>query len=558
MKNKYIITAAFPYTNGYIHIGHLSGVYIPADIYARCLRGLNKDIIFISGSDEHGASIVIKAKKKNIKEKKIINKYHLYIKKNLKKFHISLDNYYRTSSKKHHELCKKIFKKLYLKNFFLEKSNYQYYDKIYKQFLADRFVIGTCPICKYKNCYSDQCEKCGNIINEVKLLKPKSILSNTKPILKKTINLFIPFKKYKNYFKKLLNKFKKNKNIKKNVINQIKSFIKYGLHDRSITRDLKWGIKIPIKKYKNKVLYVWFDALIGYISCTKDLCKKKKKKWTLFWKKKNNKLINFIGKDNIIFHSILFPIIINNYNKKYIIPYNISSNEFLNLEGKKISTSKNWAIWIHNYFKYFPNMEDSLRYSLIMDMPENKDSNFTWKKFQLYNNSELIGILGNFFNRVVVLVNKYYNGIIPKNNKFNKIDIKTINKIFKYPEIISNLILKFKFRLSLFKFMELSRIGNKYLSIKQPWKCNDINNINNTLYISSQIIGIISHLSYIFLPITSKKLLKIINMKKYNILKLKKIKVIIPYNHKINKAKLIFRKITDEEINKQINKLNKI
>lgn len=550
-KKKYIITAALPYTNGNLHIGHLSGVFLPADIYSRYLRSIKKKIIFISGSDEHGANILIKSIKEKTSPEFIINKYHKNIKKDLKVFKISLDNYYRTSKKLHKKFCIKVFKKLYKKNFFIEKITNQYYDKKNKQYLADRFVIGICPICKFNNAYSDQCEKCGSILNVGELLHPKSILTNTKPIYKKTINLFISFKKYKKQLYNLYNFFIKNNN-KLKIINTILKFIKYGLHDRCITRDINWGVYLP--KYKNKVLYVWFEALLGYITSTIDLVNKK---WIYFWKNKNNKLINFIGKDNIIFHTIFYPIIIKNYSKKYILPSYINSNEFLKLEGKKISTSNKWAIFIKNYIKDFPNMVDSLRYCLIMDMPINKDSNFTWEKFKLYNNSELIGIFGNYFNRVIVLINKLSYGIIPNKIKLNKKDKKILKEINRYPNLIGEKIKKFKFKLALYKLIDLARIGNKYLSKEKPWEITNKVKINTILYVNSQIIGYISHLSYLFLPNTSKKFLKIISMKRLNIVDLNKKKYVIPFNHKINKPKLIFRKILNKEIIYQINKLKK-
>ncbi|WGH27637.1 MAG: methionine--tRNA ligase [Candidatus Shikimatogenerans bostrichidophilus] len=550
MKKKYIITAAFPYTNGYIHIGHLSGVFIPADIYSRYLRSIKKKIIFISGSDEYGTSILIKSLKEKKNKKKLIDKYHFYIKKYLSKFNISLDNYYRTSDKLHHNLSKKIFKKLFFKNFFIKKKKYQYYDNYYKLFLADKYIKGTCPYCKNNDSLYNQCYKCGKIIKKYELLNPISILSKKKPILKLTYNFYISFEKNKKIIKNIINNFKKRK-VKKNVINTMISFLKKNLlEERSITRDLNWGIKLPIKKnkkFKKKVLYVWFESLIGYLSCTIDWAKKNNKKWQKYWKNKNNILINFIGKDNIIFHSILLPIIYKNFNKKLIIPYNIPANEFLNFKKKKISKSKSKKnnIYLHDFLKFFPKMQDSLRYSLIMDMPEKKDTNFTWEKFVLYNNSILVGILGNFLNRVIIFINKYFNNKIPKPKKIEKEDLIFLKKIKKYPIKICKLIKKFKFRLSLCKFIELSRLGNKYLSDKKPWdfKKKNINKIKKVIYISSQIMGIITHISYIFLPRTNKKLLNILNIKKCNINNLLKLKVILPFNHKIKKAKLLFKKI---------------
>ncbi|WGH26094.1 MAG: methionine--tRNA ligase [Candidatus Shikimatogenerans bostrichidophilus] len=558
-KKKYIVTSALPYTNGYIHIGHLSGVFIPADIYVRYLKIINKKVLFISGSDENGSSIIIKSIKKKKKIKFLINKYHKYIKKYLKIFNISLDNYFRTSNKLHHKISKKIFKKFFLKGLFFLKKTKQYYDKYYKQFLADRYVIGECPICHYKKTFSDQCEKCGNIIKDNNIINPISILSKKKPIKKKTYNLYISLYKYNDLIKKFLLILKKNKN-KKNIINNIKFFLKKKINIKSITRDLKWGVKLPIKnkKLKNKVIYVWFESLIGYISSTINYDKKNNTKWYKYWFNKKTKLVNFIGKDNIFFHSILLPIILKNYNNKLILPNYISANEFLNLEGKKISTSKKWAIWLHKYVKYFPNMEDSLRFSLIMDMPENKDTNFTWKKFQLYNNTILIGKLGNFINRVIVILKKDYNSIIPKYKNLNKKNIKFLNKIFNYPNKIFNLIKKFKFKKSLYKFIKFINIGNKYLSLKKPWEIKNKIKKNNILYIISQLIGLITYLSYIFLPKTNKKLLNIINIniKKINIKKIIKNKCFLKPCHKIiTNNILLFKKINNYKINKLINKL---
>ncbi|WOX79134.1 methionine--tRNA ligase [Candidatus Shikimatogenerans bostrichidophilus] len=552
---RYIITAAFPYTNGYIHIGHMSGIYIPSDIYYRYLRLNNKKkVIYISGSDEHGSSILIKSlnEKKNIKN--IINKYHNYNKKYLKIFNIKLNNYYRTTKKKHHNLVKKIFKKLLVKKKLKKKTSYEYYDKYYKQYLSDRYVIGICPYCNNKNSYSDQCEKCGNIIKEGKLLKPISILSKKKPILKKTINYFIKIKDNKKLINNYLNHLINNKYNKINVINNIKYYLK-SLKNRSITRDLKWGVKLPIKKYKNKVIYVWFDALIGYLSSSIEYCEKKKIKWYKYWKNNNTRLITFIGKDNIYFHSILLPIIYKNYNKKLIIPNYIQSNNFLKLEGKKISTSNNWTINLHEILTILPNMQDTIRYALIMDMPENKDTNFTLKNLRLYNNSILIGILGNFINRSIVLLNKKSNGIILKPLNIKKKDKKILKLINKYPIKIYKLIKQFKFKDSICKFINLSRIGNKYISYKKPWNIKEKKKVNYIMYIVFKIIIMISYLSYIYLPNTNKKLLNILNLKRKDInniiLNKKELN-----NHKINKNKIIFNKIYKNDINKIKNILN--
>ncbi|MDH3004951.1 MAG: methionine--tRNA ligase [Candidatus Shikimatogenerans sp. JK-2022] len=548
---KYIITAAFPYTNGYLHIGHLSGVFLPADILVRYLKIKKKKVLFISGSDEHGVPIVIKAKKEKIKEKEIINKYHKSNKYVLKKFKIKLNIFFRTSKKKHHIFCKKVFKKLYEKKFFLIKKKKQYFDKKYKQFLADRYVIGICPICNYKKSYSDQCEKCGNFIKEGSLIKPISILSNTVPIYKKTLNFFINFKKEKKKIFNLIKKFKKNKKI----VKYIKNFLKYGLNERSVTRDLEWGVKLPFKKkFKKKVIYVWFEAILGYITSTLNYKKK-----NLFWKNKKTKLINFIGKDNILFHSIFFPLIIKKYNKKYILPYYINANEFLNLEGKKISTSNNWAIFLRDFLIFFKNKKDVLRFSLIMDMPIKKDTNFTFKKFILYNNSFLIGILGNFINRSLVLIKKKNKNKIPIKKKYlKKIDYKVLKKIKKYHKKIEKNIKKLKFTKSIKIFLKLARIGNKFLSLKKPWKEKNNKKNKSTFYVIFKIILNILFFSYFFLPDTNKKLFKIFNFKKkekknflfkkkYNFLK----------KNKIKKNKLIFKKLNYKKTIKKFKKFVK-
>ncbi|WGH24818.1 MAG: methionine--tRNA ligase [Candidatus Shikimatogenerans bostrichidophilus] len=544
-NNKYIITAALPYTNGDIHIGHLSGVFLPADIYNRYLK-LNKyKSIFISGSDEHGVNILIKSINENTSPVNIINKYHYMIKKNLKIFKISLNNYFRTSNKIHKKYSLKVFYKLYNKKFFIEKATYQYYDKLYNLFLADRFVIGICPICNYKEAYSDICEKCGNVLKIGDLKNPISILTGKKPVLKKTINLFLLFKK--KYIIYLYNKYKKLKYNNK-ILKYIYNFIKIDINKRSITRDIKWGIFIKkIKKFNNKVIYVWFEAILGYISSTIDLSYKRKKNYIKYWKNKNTKLINFIGKDNIVFHTLFYPIIIKNYNKKYIIPNYINVNEFLKINGKKISTSKNKAIFISKFIKYLPNYIDSLRYTLISEMPINKDSNFTWDKFKNNNNSILIGIFGNYFNRIIVLLHKKFNGYIPNNIILTKYDKYILNKVNKFINKINKYILKYNFRMAINEFINISRIGNKYLSITTPWKEKNNENIKRSLYVSLEILKNITKISYLFLPYTYKKILKILNINKNNFINNN---IIFPLNHKINKPKIIFKYITSNKLKK--------
>lgn len=570
-KSKYIITAAFPYTNGYLHIGHLSGVFIPADIYVRFLnRYKNKKVLFLSGSDENGSSIIIESIKKKKKIKYLIDKYHKYIMYFLKIFDIKLNNYFRTSNINHHILSKKIFLKIFKKKYFFLKKEKIYYDKKYKQFLADRYVIGICPYCNEKKIYSDQCNKCGKLIKNNKLINPISILSNKRPIYKYTYNLFLNFSKLKSFIKKLIINYKKKK-INKKIINTMINFIKKDyLINKSITRDLKWGVKLPINnnKLKNKKIYVWFEALIGYLSATIDYDKKNFTNWyKKEWFNENNKFIIFIGKDNIFYHSILLPIIYKKYKSNLILPYNINANEFLNLENKKISTSNNWALWLHDYLKILPKSQDLLRLTLIMDMPINNDSNFTLKKLKFYNNNILIGIIGNYFNRVIILIKKKYNNINKLKIKkiyINKKDKKILLKIIKLFNLIFFKINKFKFKDSLINYIKIFKIGNKYLSINEPWKINKkTKKFNNIIYITFNIINYIVYLSYYFLPRTYKKLknififkYKLIKKKKYNYLKFKYLKLNIK-----NYNKIFFKKINNYQIKKLkniiYNKINK-
>lgn len=552
-KDRYIITAALPYANGPIHIGHLSGVYIPADIFSRYLRRNNKDVIFICGSDEHGAPITIKAFKEKVSPIEIVDKYHFMIKKDLKMFNISLNHYSRTSSITHHKISSSFFKNLNDKSFFDEKISEQYYDKSTNKFLADRYILGSCPNCNNNNAYGDQCEKCGITLSPDELINPKSIFSGNSPTKKKTKHLYIPLNKYQDYLNKWINNEKKLL-WKKNTLTQVKAWITKGLKSRAITRDLSWGIPIPIKEYSDKVLYVWFEAPIGYISSTIEFCNKKNINWKLYWEDKNTKLIQFIGKDNIVFHCIIFPIMLKNHGK-YILPYNTIANEFLNLENNKISTSKNWAVWLNDFIKDFSNQQDSLRYVLTVNMPENKDNNFTWKDFQIKVNSELISILGNFIHRVLKLTEKYFKNIVPNIKNLNQDDEKIIFLIKKFPKKIGKLIEKYSFREAINTFMKLPRIGNKYLTDKSPWKDN-IENIKITIYVSLQIVGMIAQISEIFLPNTSKKLCNILNIPLYNWVLLHEI-IIIPSGHTISNNFILFKKIENIDIDKQIKKLKK-
>ena len=547
-----------PYTNGPIHIGHLAGVYIPADIFVRYHREKKNDVLFICGSDEHGVAITIKAKKEKTTPREIIDKYHKIIKESFTKLGISFDNYSRTSKKIHHETASKFFKSLYDQNKLIEKTSDQLYDNEEKQFLADRYVTGECPKCYNKDAYGDQCEKCGSTLSPGELINPKSTISGSKPIIKKTKHWFLPLDRYEKFINSWIEKKDKVK-WKSNVIGQVKSWVENGLQPRAITRDLKWGIPVPLNGVKDKVLYVWFDAPIGYISSTKEWAELNNKDWKPYWLDENTELIHFIGKDNIVFHCIIFPIILKEMGN-YILPKNVPANEFLNLEGEKISTSKNWAVWLPEFLKDFKNDTDILRYVLISNMPETKDSDFSWKDFQSKNNNELVSILGNFINRVFVLINKNYEGNIPKMNLLTSYDKNIISKIKTFPVIIGNLIENYKFREALKEMMNISRIGNKYLADEEPWKlfASDPMRASTIMFISIQITCLISVLSRPFIPNFSIKLSNMLNFKfnlNWDLLSDK-----YPYlknGHKINKSELIFKKIEDSIIDEQIEKLKK-
>ena len=556
MKKRYTITAALPYANGPIHIGHLAGAYIPADIYSRYLRLMEKDIVFICGSDEHGAAISIRAKKEGVSPQKIIDKYHFMIKKSFLDFGISFDNYSRTSSKIHHQTASNFFIDLYDKNIFIEKETEQLYDAKENQFLADRYVEGECPKCNFKEAYGDQCENCGSTLNATDLINPKSKLSGNKPSLKKTKHWFLPLNNFENFLKKWFLKEKKS-DWKTNVYGQVKSWISEGLKPRAITRDIDWGIPVPIKDAIGKVLYVWFDAPIGYISSTIEWAEKEKVDWKPYWQDPNTELVHFIGKDNIVFHCVIFPSILK-ASEKYILPSNVPANEFLNLEGEKFSTSKNWAIWLDDYMKDFPEMEDTLRYVLTANAPENKDNDFTWKDFQAKNNNELVAIFGNFINRVAVLTEKYYDGLTPQISDFNKEEQNLLDEVYSYPKKIGKSLEKFKFREAVNKMIDLARIGNKYLADKEPWKIIKTPNaekVKTIMNISIQICGILTLVCEPFLPNTSNKLKEQFNIINTNWNSINKNNPII--STKIKKSSLIFRKIEDEEIDFQLQKLRK-
>ena len=557
-KQRYTITSALPYTNGPLHIGHLAGAYIPADIFARFKRLTDNDVAYICGSDEHGVAISIKAKAEGKTIKEVIDKYHNLIKNSFDSFGISFDNYSRTSLKIHHETASSFFKELETKNLLELKTSEQLYDPVENQFLADRFVVGTCPKCEHEEAYGDQCESCGSSLSPTELINPKSKLSGASPILKTTKHWYLPLGNYENFLREWILKGKEKK-WKPNVYGQVKSWIDLGLESRAITRDLEWGIPVPHKDGKGKVLYVWFDAPIGYISSTKEWAKNNNKDWEPYWKDKNTKLIHFIGKDNIVFHSIIFPIILEAHGG-YILPENVPANEFLNLEGNKISTSKNWAIWLHEYLEDFPNMQDSLRYTLTVNAPESKDNDFTWKDFQLRNNSELVAIFGNFVNRTLVLTHKYYEGVVPNQVEEKSEHYSILKEIYKYPEIISKSLDDFKFRDSVNALMDLARLGNKFLADTEPWKLIKVEDqktkVEEIMFISIQICGMLAILCEPFMPFASEKLKSILNLKASKWTELNISSNIIDSKKLINKPELIFRKIEDEEIERELKKLN--
>ena len=559
MSKTFTITAALPYTNGPIHIGHLAGVYVPADIYARFLRIKGNDVAFICGSDEHGVPITLKAKKENSTPQKIVDRYHKIIKDSFDEFGISFDNYSRTSNKIHHKVASDFFIKLNDKNCFEEKETDQYYDSKENQFLADRFIIGTCPKCGHSEAYGDQCEKCGASLNSADLINPRSAISGNKPDLKKTKHWYLKLDKFQDFLKDWI--LGQNKDSwKSNVIGQCKSWIDEGLKPRAVTRDLDWGVTVPISDAEGKVLYVWFDAPIGYISSTIEWAEKNKINWEKFWKDPKTELVHFIGKDNIVFHCIIFPSMLKAHGE-FILPKNVPANEFLNLEGSKISTSKNWAVWLPDFLKDFPNQQDVLRYVLTINAPENKDNDFTWNDFQLRNNSELVAILGNFINRVTVLTKKYYDYNIPAAENIQDSDYEILNEIKLNINQIENLIMKFKFREACFEFMKIARSGNKYLADQEPWKLikSDPLRVKTIMFVALQISAIISIVSEPFMPNTSKKIKRILNQESHDVLwdwdQLIELKFLIKSGVKINEPELLFSRIEDEQIEAQLAKL---
>ncbi len=562
---RYTITAALPYTNGPVHIGHLAGVYVPADIYARYQRLKGNDVLYVCGSDEHGVPITIKAKKEGITPQQVVDKYHAIIKKSFEDFGISFDNYSRTSSKIHHETASEFFKKLYDNGKFIEETNQQLYDEEANQFLADRFVLGTCPKCGFEESYGDQCENCGTSHNATDLINPKSAITGNTPSLKETKHWYLPLDQYQDWLREWIVEGHA-KDWKPNVLGQVKSWLDDGLRPRAVTRDLDWGIPVPVKGGEGKVLYVWFDAPIGYISSTKEWASREGKEWEPYWKDKNTKLLHFIGKDNIVFHCIIFPSMLK-AEGSYILPENVPANEFLNLEGNKLSTSKNWAVWLHEYLEDFPDKQDVLRYALTANAPETKDNDFTWKDFQARNNNELVAIFGNFINRVLVLTHKYYEGEVPAAGDLTEVDEATLMMLKKYPQIISRSIERYRFREALMELMNLARLGNKYLADEEPWKQIKDNpeRVKTIMCIALQIATGLSVLSEPFLPFTSKKLKTILNVSSSDFSEKNLIEntwndvstktTLLPAGHQIAKAELLFAKIEDDEIQRQLDKL---
>ncbi|CEN51464.1 Methionine--tRNA ligase [Capnocytophaga canimorsus] len=557
MSKRYTITAALPYTNGPIHIGHLAGVYVPADIYARFQRLKGNDVAFICGSDEHGVAISMKAKKEGITPQEVIDKYDAIIRNSFKDFGISFDNYSRTSLPIHHQTASDFFKKLYDNGDFIEETTSQLFDEKANQFLADRFVIGTCPKCSNEEAYGDQCEKCGTSLNATDLINPKSTLTGAKPVLKQTKHWFLPLDRYDAFLRNWILEGHKN-DWKPNVYGQVKSWLDDGLKPRAVTRDLDWGIPVPVQGAEGKVLYVWFDAPIGYISSTKEWAAREGKDWEPYWKDQNTKLVHFIGKDNIVFHCVIFPSMLK-AEGSYILPDNVPANEFLNLEGNKLSTSKNWAVWLHEYLQDFPNQQDVLRYALTANAPETKDNDFTWKDFQARNNNELVAIFGNFINRVVVLTHKYYQGIVPQPTILTETDQQTLSQMKEFAEKIETSLERYRFREALQELMNLARLGNKYLADEEPWKLikTDEDRVKTIMYIALQIAAELALLSEPFLPFTSEKLKKILcfSALKNNIVWGDTSKELLPTGHTIGQAELLFVKIEDEAIEKQLNKL---
>jgi len=544
-----LITTALPYANGPIHIGHLAGVYVPADIYARYLRLKKEDVLLIGGSDEHGVPITLKAKNEGISPQDVVDRFHAIIKESFQKFGISFDVYSRTSADVHHDTASEFFKKLFDEGKFVEKTNEQYYDEENKQFLADRYIIGTCPKCGFEKAYGDQCESCGTSLSPTELINPTSTISGNKPVLKETKHWYLPLDQYESWLKEWI--LEGHKEWKPNVYGQCKSWIDSGLMPRAVTRDLNWGVPVPIKEGEGKVLYVWFDAPIGYISATKELTKN----WETYWKDPETRLLHFIGKDNIVFHCIIFPCMLK-AEGTFNLPENVPANEFLNLENDKISTSRNWAVWLHEYLEELPGKEDVLKYVLTANAPETKDNDFTWKDFQNRNNNELVAVLGNFVNRALVLTNKYFDGIVPERGTLSEYDKETLIGIEKIKTEVEKSIDSFRIRESLKNAMDLARLGNKYLADEEPWKLfkTDTERVKTIMNICLQITANLTICLEPFLPFSMEKLRGFLHLQKMDWDKLGE-NNLLPAGHKVNKPELLFEKIEDNVIEAQLQKL---
>lgn len=553
-KKKHTVTAALPYANGPVHVGHLAGVYVPADIYVRYLRSKGEDVVFVCGSDEHGVPITIRAKKEGVSPQEIVDKYHGIIKKSFEDFGVSFDIYSRTSSDTHHETAAEFFTKLHNQGEFEVKESEQYYDEKNEQFLADRYIIGTCPNCAFDQAYGDQCESCGSTLSPSDLKDPRSALSGEQPIKKVTKHWYLPLDKYEPWLKKWIVEGHKH-DWKSNVYGQCKSWIDQGLQPRAVTRDLDWGVPVPLAEARGKVLYVWFDAPIGYISATKDWAKDRGKNWEDYWKGDNTKLVHFIGKDNIVFHCIIFPSMLK-AEGSYVLPENVPANEFLNLEGDKISTSRNWAVWLHEYLQEFPGKEDVLRYALCANAPETKDNDFTWKDFQARNNNELVAILGNFVNRALVLTKKYYDSKVPGRGELFDVDQEVIGKINSYPDKIAQSIEKYRFREAMSHLMDLARVGNKYLADTEPWKLmkESPERVDTILNISLQLAANLSVLGSPFLPFSMVKLQEMLNIDESSWNATGGIDLLVN-DLQMNQPTLLFEKVEDEVVAAQVKKL---
>lgn len=554
MAKRHLITTALPYANGPLHIGHLAGVYVPADIYCRYLRAKGEEVLMVGGSDEHGVPITIKAKKEGITPQDVVDRFHAILKKSFEEFGITYDIYSRTSSAQHHKTAAEFFTKLYNEKKLVEQVTQQYYDEEAQQFLADRYITGTCPHCNNEKAYGDQCEACGTSLNATDLINPKSTLSGNAPVLKETKHWYLPLNDYEQWLRKWILEGHQE-DWKSNVYGQCKSWIDQGLHPRAVTRDLNWGVKVPLQEADGKVLYVWFDAPIGYISATQEWAAAHNQDWEKWWKDKDTRMLHFIGKDNIVFHCIIFPIMLK-AEGSYNVPENVPANEFLNLEGEKISTSQNWAVWLHEYLEEFKGKQDVLRYTLTTIAPETKDADFTWADFQAKNNNELLAILGNFINRTIVLTHKYYQGVIPELGTPTELEQEVLNKIKEFPTSIGNSIEKFRFREALAEYMNLARLGNKYLTDAEPWKKQKENPeaVKTILHVSLQICAALSVLGEPFLPFTAKKIQNMLNIDIHEWEKGGRTDL-LKAGDKINSAEYLFENIDDATIAKQIKKL---